>query len=461
MRGHGRSGRWLATAAISIAVLAFGLGLALHGTPLSEAANYAQLVSVIPLIAAMIGWLRARHGTKDLVHDRLARLGELLRLIADAQGLTGEDLRARLQDDFGSDSIDAYLSGRKRPGWDFIAAFLKVVERDDRWHREVLERQIRPVWEASVDTASRASGQGIGPGDEISAPTQPAPVSKTSQVPGLRRPSHIIPRLFMVAAASTVVVLGLLTAMRVFAGTGSYTWSHATGGPVASSPWAAGGSIYVGSEDGKVYALNAATGHVRWTYATNGPITSSPAVAVDTVYIGSQDGKVYALDKITGEVRWTYTTNGPVTSSPAVAAGTVYVGSQDRNVYALYAATGYTRWVCPTGGPVYSNPAVADGIVYIGSRDRRLYALDAATGHVIWTHATGSNVESGPAVAGGTVYVGSDDSKVYALSATTGRIRWTHTTGGPVYSSPAVVGSTVYIGSSDNKVYALNAATGS
>ena len=47
--------------------------------------------------------------------------------------------------------------------------------------------------------------------------------------------------------------------------------------------------------DGKVYALDAATGRVRWAYTTGSHVDSSPAVAGGTVYVGSDDGTVYAL----------------------------------------------------------------------------------------------------------------------------------------------------------------------
>ncbi|MFD3309945.1 PQQ-binding-like beta-propeller repeat protein [Streptomyces sp. NPDC058694] len=246
-------------------------------------------------------------------------------------------------------------------------------------------------------------------------------------------------------------------------------WTHTTGNSVYSAPAVVDGTVYIGSTDKKVYALDAATGTPRWTHTT-GSIwryflsgawaTSSPAVVDGTVYIGNTDKKVYALDAATGTPRWTHTTGGSVQSSPAVVDGTVYIGSCDKKVYALDAATGTPRWTHATGDAVRSSPAVVDGTVYIGSSDKKVYALDAATGTPRWTHTTGGWVQSSPAVVDGTVYIGSSDNKVYALDAATGTPRWTHTTGSSVYSSPAVVDGTVYIGSSDNKVYALDAATG-
>jgi hypothetical protein len=107
---------------------------------------------------------------------------------------------------------------------------------------------------------------------------------------------------------------------------GSLRWSYTTGDQVASKPAIAGGTVYVGSGDHRVYALDAATGHLRWSYTTGDSLESSPAIAGGTVYIGSYDHKVYALDA-TGHLRWAYTTGDVVKSSPAVAGGTVYIGS--------------------------------------------------------------------------------------------------------------------------------------
>ncbi|MGW8880661.1 outer membrane protein assembly factor BamB family protein [Streptomyces mirabilis] len=171
-----------------------------------------------------------------------------------------------------------------------------------------------------------------------------------------------------------------------WAATGTEKWTRATGRNVFSSPAVVGGTVYVGSDDGKVYGLDAATGAKKWAYAIGGAVWSSPAVVDGTVYIGSDDHTLYGLHAATGGKRWTYTTGGLVGSSPAVVGGAVYVGSDDGKVYALDAATGTARWTYTTGGAVRSSPAVVDGTVYVGSNDgigkndAMLFALDAATG---------------------------------------------------------------------------------
>jgi len=46
--------------------------------------------------------------------------------------------------------------------------------------------------------------------------------------------------------------------------------------------------VYVGSDDSKLYAINAANGLALWNFTTGGPVSTRPAVSKDqkTVYVG-------------------------------------------------------------------------------------------------------------------------------------------------------------------------------
>ena len=81
------------------------------------------------------------------------------------------------------------------------------------------------------------------------------------------------------------------------------------------------------------------TKHKRflWEFTTGGGVSSSPAIGSDgTVYVGSKDKKLYAINGKTGVKLWEFETGDWVVSSPAIGSdGTVYVGSQDNKLYAL------------------------------------------------------------------------------------------------------------------------------
>ena len=126
-----------------------------------------------------------------------------------------------------------------------------------------------------------------------------------------------------------------------------------------------------------------------WRYETGDEVWSSPEVSGGVVYVGSNDNRVYALDASTGDLIWSFETGDYVFSSPAVSGGVVYVGSNDNRVYALDASTGDLIWSYETGDVVFSSPEVSGGVVYVGSEDNRVYALDASTGELIWSYETG------------------------------------------------------------------------
>ncbi len=115
-----------------------------------------------------------------------------------------------------------------------------------------------------------------------------------------------------------------------------------------------------------------------WEFETGSPVSSSPAIGSDgTVYVGSNDTKLYAINGKTGVKLWEYKTGGSVHSSPAIGSdGTVYVGSWDNKLYAINGKTGVKLWDFETGDHVSSSPAIgSDGTVYVGSADKKLYAI--------------------------------------------------------------------------------------
>ena len=114
---------------------------------------------------------------------------------------------------------------------------------------------------------------------------------------------------------------------------GELIWKYDQFASVYSSPAIANSRVYVGSDNGYLYCLNANTGELIWKYGTNGEIRSSPAVAKNRVYVGSYDDYIYCLNADTGELIWKYRTRDSVYSSPAVAKNRLYVGSNDGFIY--------------------------------------------------------------------------------------------------------------------------------
>ena len=78
-------------------------------------------------------------------------------------------------------------------------------------------------------------------------------------------------------------------------------------------------------------------GTVLWEFETGGGVYSSPAIGPDgTVYVGSSDKKLYAINGKTGVKLWEFETGGVVRSSPAIGTGGIlYVGSSDKKLYAF------------------------------------------------------------------------------------------------------------------------------
>lgn len=198
------------------------------------------------------------------------------------------------------------------------------------------------------------------------------------------------------------------------------------------------------------------SGNIKWTFTAGAGIHSSPAVVDGTVYVGSRDYHLYALDAATGELKWSFLGGSWFDSSPVVSGGVVYCGCNDGYLYAIDAKTGNKIWQFSAKYGWRSSPAIADGIIYIGNDDSNLYAVDARTGKGIWRHSTGDMITSSPAVSNGVVIVGSSDGLVYSFNAKNGQERLQFQTSVVVTSSPAVKNGVAYVTDSYGYMYALD-----
>jgi polyvinyl alcohol dehydrogenase (cytochrome) len=226
-------------------------------------------------------------------------------------------------------------------------------------------------------------------------------------------------------------------------------WAFGFPGDVAADaqPTMAGGRVFVGSQSGNVYALDAATGCVHWFFPAAASVRAAVTIGrVETnggpreaAFIGDRVGNVYAVDAATGKLLWkTRADEHPlarVTGSPVLHNGRLYVpvasGEETAgatsdyeccrfrgNLVALNSATGEQIWKTytiaeearptrknkigtqlwgPSGAPIWASPAidVKRNAVYVTTGDNysdpatltsdAFLAFDLDSGKLLWS----------------------------------------------------------------------------
>lgn len=252
---------------------------------------------------------------------------------------------------------------------------------------------------------------------------------------------------------------------------GTIKWSTPLGTGVAySSPMPSKDQdmVYIGTDEGKVVALNIETGKIVYSYTTRANVTSTPCVSHDgSVFIGSYDNNLYKLDAKLNLV-WKFATSGQVWSSPAVSddGSMVFFGSVDKGIYGVHADSGKIAWLHNTTGRIKSSPVFDHNQVLIGSfEDKCMRALDASTGHEVWRFTSDDFIFSSPAVTvtedgKEMVIVTGSDSFIYGIDRKTGEMVWKFKTGSYIDASPAISGKHAVVSSYDGVVYVVNVASG-
>ncbi|MBC34511.1 MAG: hypothetical protein CL663_00495 [Bacteroidetes bacterium] len=285
----------------------------------------------------------------------------------------------------------------------------------------------------------------------------------------------------------------------------SMHWNYKTNGGIKSSPVVADNKVFIGSNDGSVYAFDLG-GELLWTYNTEVSVEAPPLYLDGVIYVGNLEGIIFAINADDGSLKWKFTTDGQISGgsswvwSPDKKSKWIITGSYDYFLYCVDAETGELIWkfeadnyinsapgtdgeICMIGGCdgylhminindgvekdkidagtyVASSAAIVDNKAFYGNYDGDFYCADMITKENVW-HFTAGPFTGSPSIANGKVVIGSQDKHVYCFDQKTGKVLWKYMTQRKIEGSPVIAKDKVIIGSGDGRVYMLNLSDGS
>ncbi|MCL6106109.1 MAG: PQQ-binding-like beta-propeller repeat protein [Actinobacteria bacterium] len=279
-------------------------------------------------------------------------------------------------------------------------------------------------------------------------------------------------------------------------------WKFETGGTVKSSPAFSNGTVYFGSDDKNLYALEASSGNKIWSFKTENSISIKPTLDNNIIFFGSQpnfyavdaatgkekwrytdvpfnafsdasivDGKVFfgemlvdtALAEDTGQKLWQYNTGNFGVSSPVINNGLVFVEGNNRIIAVpsnaacsntCYEGQGKETWIFKTDSDFLTNPIrtpmiFVNNMIIFGGGDN-LFALDAASGKKMWVYKCNGSVKD-PVLGNGKIIFNSDDGVLHSVDATSGQENWEIRINAT--SVPAFSNNDIYMGVTTNDVF--------
>jgi outer membrane protein assembly factor BamB len=254
---------------------------------------------------------------------------------------------------------------------------------------------------------------------------------------------------------------------------GRLRWRYETAASALldGSPALLSGTVYGGTGDGVLSALDASEGTVRWQTRL-GSRAASPVIDGGKLYLttvrGDTAGRVHAVDASVGTELWSVDIPARAQYQPTVADGSLYIGTYVAGmVHSVNARSGEREWSADVGDGdrnyVHASPSVADGTVVVPAGGTDLHAIDADTGDRSWMYSIDERIYSSPAIVDGTVYAGTSAGTVFAVDADDGSEQWLFRPDRDAVSfsdSPSVSAGTVYVGSRTSGVFAIDATDG-
>ena len=219
--------------------------------------------------------------------------------------------------------------------------------------------------------------------------------------------------------------------------------------------------LYIGDLDGYFYCVDM-KGEEVWQYQSDGVIHSSANFHKDTVLFGSEDTRLYALDAKTGKKKWELETADQVRCSVTVVDGRAFVAGCDGALHTINLEKGEEESNVVIESPTGVTPAVVGDVAFVGTEQAGFFALDWKKAEIKWhfNPDRGLASRSSPAVNKDHVIFGSRQREVFSVNPKTGKQNWSRTLKANVDSSPVIVGDRVFIGSTEGRLYALNLKNG-
>ncbi len=233
--------------------------------------------------------------------------------------------------------------------------------------------------------------------------------------------------------------------------------------------------IFLGSENGKVYALDAETGKLDWQADIKGEVLSAPAIDSGVVVVNSSSGVMKAFNATNGEELWKIDQDTPALtlrgiSAPAIASGGVFIGTPDGNLSVYILENGQQGWSAIVGEPsgstefervidVDSSPVIFGDKVYSISSRGNLAVIELRTGQIAWKRKYSSYTDL--LVTPSTIYLTDIKGHVYAVDRLNGTEKWSQLslTNRDV-TAPVEVKGYIVVGDYEGYLHWLDSTTG-
>ncbi len=181
----------------------------------------------------------------------------------------------------------------------------------------------------------------------------------------------------LVAVWSHGVVQAYRAATGVELWPGGFRRSYGLEGP----PLVASGTVYFGATDCYLRALSLKNGQPLASFApfrTEAPLHTRLCSDGARLYVGTDEGRLYALDTGTGQVRWCWPPQdrrgrGPIAGAAVRWGNAVIFATGEGEVLSVNAVSGGLLWRREAGAGVYSDLSAAEDRVYFGSDDGHAY----------------------------------------------------------------------------------------
>jgi outer membrane protein assembly factor BamB len=235
-------------------------------------------------------------------------------------------------------------------------------------------------------------------------------------------------------------------------------------------------AIYIGSNEGILFKIDATYGYAIWSRAMPSSIIAKPLVNNNTIYVKTINGEITALeDADNTKILWTYQQPNPPlilrdTSNLSLTGDNLIAGFPNGHLVKLASNNGTPIWEKEVKQPegktdvermvdIDATPILEGQNIYTATYQGEILALSEVSGDVRWSHD--SSIYNNLGTDETALYATDEKSFLWAYDKNTGEALWRQESfKNRNLTAPAILGSFLIVGDSEGYIHVVDTESG-
>lgn len=226
---------------------------------------------------------------------------------------------------------------------------------------------------------------------------------------------------------------------------GAVLWKQHLPGAINSLPIVDAESLYIATDDERLFALSLKDGTLQWSNALRGTIHFNAGLMKyrNSIYAATTRGYLHRFTR-RGKLLWILKLPAGIYAKPVQSGKFLFVSTNDDHIYGIDVNLKIMVFKVKVGKVIGSTISIKGKNLYISNYNGEVVCYNYERDEILWRHHSGSRIIVDSFLYGNDLYIANVNGDISKLDLF-GNLQWKISLGNTIKKTPLVDGYTVYV----------------